>query len=69
MTHRVIGNRNAPISEGLGQLAGLLCWLAALGLAPHVCAAAAKAPGVVDVPCPPGSIEVAPGTSDRKSVV
>ena len=63
MMQRVIGNRNAPISDGLGQLAGLLCWLAALGLAPHVCAAAAEAPGVVDVPCPPGSIEVAPGTS------
>src|SRR5438034_11840477 len=60
---RVIGNRNARISEALGQLAGLLWGLATLGLAPHACAAAAEARGVDDVPCPLGSIEVAPGTS------
>lgn len=58
-----MSNRNADIVETLVQLAAPLCLLAALGLAPHVCAAASEARGVVDVPCPPGSMEVAPGAS------
>jgi hypothetical protein len=60
---RKMSNRNAGIPERLAQLPGLLCVLAALGLAPHPGAAAGEARGVVDVPCPRGSIEVAPGNS------
>ena len=60
---RKMSNGNAGIPERLAQLSGLLCVLAALGLAPHPGAAAGEARGVVDVPCPRGSIEVAPGTS------